>query len=244
MGNWRGNSPASYSTAQGPENWGAVRLEGDDDLTINGPAATSSAGASASTGGSYVRNVGMGIEGRPVEGVPTSKSARRASAPSWSSGRATVTSTPPLGATPKGKAKQAFESTSAAPVDAPSVGDSDPNAYVLSEIEERETARRDATILTAMAVLQTFHAHTLFQLSVLEDVLSKQGALPSSSAARAGERVVTLTPKEIVAFELGPLSGFDVRYLEWIVQEYAGDGLKLVIKRGWKDLFGAIFGYA
>lgn len=243
MGNWRGNSPASYSTAQGPENWGAVRLEGDDDLSINSPAATSGTGAPVDSGGTYVRNVGMGIEGRPVESASTSKSARRASAMSWSSGRTTVTAAPPPGAA-KGKGRQVSLSTSIAPAETSASGEGESNTYLLSQIEERENTRRDATVLTAMAVLQTFHAHTLFQLSVLEDVLSKQDALPYSSAASAGGRVVTLTPKDIVAFELGPLSSFDVRYLEWIVQEYAGDGLKLVIKRGWKDLFGALFGYA
>ncbi|KAF5319402.1 hypothetical protein D9619_008555 [Psilocybe cf. subviscida] len=244
MGNWRGNSPASYSTAQGPENWGAVRLEGDDDLTINSPVVTSGTGAPTGIAGTYVRNVGMGIEGRPVEGISTSGSTRRASALSWSSGRTTVVGAPSPAAILKGKGKQASVSTSVAPVEGPSGSEGDPNAYVLSQMDERDTERRDATILTAMAVLQTFHAHTLFQLSVLEDVLSKQGALPSFSAAGTGERVVTLTPKEIVAFELGPLSSVDVRYLEWIVQEYAGDGLKLVIKRGWKDLIGSLFGYS
>uniref|UniRef100_A0A0W0G5B6 Protein LCHN n=1 Tax=Moniliophthora roreri TaxID=221103 RepID=A0A0W0G5B6_MONRR len=36
MGSWRGNSTASYSTANGADNWGSIRLEGDDDLTLNG----------------------------------------------------------------------------------------------------------------------------------------------------------------------------------------------------------------
>lgn len=93
-----------------------------------------------------------------------------------------------------------------------------------------------------MALLQTFHAHTLFQLSVLEDVLTRQGATPPASDD-VGKRLVTLTPKDILAFELGPLSSLDARYLEWLAEEYAGSQVKVVIKRGWKDLLGAIFGY-
>lgn len=94
-----------------------------------------------------------------------------------------------------------------------------------------------------MALLQTFHAHTLFQLSVLEDILTRQGATPPPASDDVGKRLVTLTPKDILAFELGPLSSLDARYLEWLVEEYAGSQVKVTIKRGWKDLLGAIFGY-
>ena len=85
MGSWRGNSHTSYSTANGPENWGSVRLDGDDDLTLDG---------------TYVRNVGMGIEGRPNVGgstfnvPPTSpENARRLSA--MSSGKSSTVGTLP-----------------------------------------------------------------------------------------------------------------------------------------------------
>ncbi|KAK2465002.1 hypothetical protein APHAL10511_003078 [Amanita phalloides] len=40
LGSWRGNSKMSYSTENGLENWGAVRLEGDDDLTLSGSIKT------------------------------------------------------------------------------------------------------------------------------------------------------------------------------------------------------------
>ena len=52
--------------------------------------------------------------------------------------------------------------------------------------------------------------------------------------------VVYLTPRDILAFELGPFSGFDARYLKWLADEY---GVKVVVKRGWKDLLSAVFGY-
>ena len=37
-----------------------------------------------------------------------------------------------------------------------------------------------------------------------------------------------------------PFSGFDARYLKWLADEY---GVKVVVKRGWKDLLSAVFVY-
>jgi len=220
----------SYSTANGPENWGSVRLEGDDDLTVDG---------------AYVRNVGMGIEGRPVDGgstlgvsLATSKSSRRASAVSWSSGRATVVGT--------GNGKQRQVSSTSAPPAAASA-DGDDYATGSGSGQEGDGHMKDGQLLTTMAILQTFHAHTLFQLSVLENLLAQRGLSQLSSspvAARPRDNVFQLTPKDILAFELGPLSGFDAKYLEWLVQEYAGNGVKVVVKRGWRDLLNALFGYS
>lgn len=235
MGSWRGNSPMSYSTADGAENWGSVRLEGDDDLTVDG---------------AYVRNVGMGIEGRPVDGgstlgvsSATSKASRRASAVSWSSGRATVVGTL------SGNGKQRQGSTFAPPAVAAAGGDDHVSGH--GPGRESDGHMKDGQLLTTMATLQTFHAHTLFQLSVLENLLAQQGISQSSSATPTSrsrdkdkDNTVQLTPKDILAFELGPLSGFDAKYLEWLVQEYAGNNVKVVVKRGWRDLLGAIFGYS
>jgi hypothetical protein len=56
---------------------------------------------------------------------------------------------------------------------------------------------------------------------------------------------VQLTPKDMLVFELGPLSRLDAKYLEWLVQEYAGCGdVAMVVRRGWRDLLGAIFRYS
>ncbi|PPQ88359.1 hypothetical protein CVT25_002105, partial [Psilocybe cyanescens] len=229
MGSWRGNSTMSYSTANGAENWGAVRLEGDDDLTADG---------------TYVRNVGMGIEGRPAApetaglGVPsgtsTTKATRRVSAMSWSSGKATVVGT----VANNGKAKQ--PSSSSGPSGSANDNDNGEN-YGLEQYHdaEEESQRKSGQLLTTMAILQTFHAHTLFQLSVLKDLLARQPLGDPNGA----EKVVLLSPKDMLAFELGPLSSFDARYLEWLVQEYGGDGVRVVIKRSWKDLLAAVFGY-
>ncbi|KAF9484543.1 hypothetical protein BDN70DRAFT_872322 [Pholiota conissans] len=237
IGSWRGNSPMSYSSVNGPENWGAVHLEGDDDLSVKG---------------TYVRNVGMGIEGRPAEGSSSllgvggstsTKTIRRTSAVSWSSGKATVVNTLPSTSKSAGKARQVSTSVTVVP---PSDGAEDFTLDHLQNSEEETSRRRTSQVLTTMALLQTFHAHTLFQLSVFEDILVRQGATSVAGASddSASESVVSLTPRDIFAFELGPLSSLDAKYLEWLAEEYSGDNVKVVVKRGWRDLLGAIFGYA
>lgn len=232
MGSWRGNSHTSYSTANGSENWGSVQLEGDDDLTLDG---------------TYVRNVGMGIEGRPsgmTAGgstlTPTPRSARRISAMSWSSGKTSAT-----GTLPSSKTQQASSSSTSQTLTGPVhiAASSSGEAYTLNPLTDAEEVarRRNGQVMTALAILQTFHAHIAFQLSILENLLALQES--SSLTAGSGETVVYLTPKDILAFELGPFSGFDARYLEWLAQEYVDSGVKVVVKRGWRDLLGAIFGY-
>lgn len=227
MGSWRGNSPASYSTANGPENWGSVRLEGDDDLTLDG---------------TYVRNVGMGIEGRPTVGgstlsvsSPAPRNTRRISAMSWSSGKTSTAGTLPSSSNSR---TQQASSTQTGPV--PITTSSNGEVCTLNPYTNTEDVarRRNGQLMTALAVLQTFHAHISFQISVLENLLAQQDS--ASSDADSGEAVVYMTPKDILAFELGPFSSFDARYLEWLGQEY---GVRVVVKRGWKDLLNAIFGY-
>ena len=44
-------------------------------------------------------------------------------------------------------------------------------------------------------------------------------------------------PRNILAFELGPFGEFDARYLKWLAD------VQVVVKRGWKDLLSAVFGY-
>lgn len=289
LSSWRSPAPGAESEAT---NWGVtgntatgsnagpIRLEGDDDLssgTTKSPAP-----------GTYVRNVGMGIEGRPAEaGSSTLKNIKRSSAMSWSSGRTLL----PGSSSVNGKARQVSSST------IPAV--EEPREAPLVEDDTETQKHSDLDLWTTLALLQTFHAHTAFQISVLEDVLNKQrkkrkgsapgiesaysgsssnsGSSSSSSSlnARAGDSssngpptttstgpllpnngssqalsVVTLTPKDILAFELAPMSAFDARYLEWLAKEYAAptegenaDDVKVVLKRGWKDIIGAVLGY-
>ena len=192
----------SYSTADGPENWGAVRLEGDDDLTL--------------ASGAYVRNRGMGIEGGPNVSASggigntsaiNNRGPKRTSAMSWSSSK-------------NGTSGRTQEMPSSTVVASDSVA-------LIKDVQDKQ-------LLMTLALLQTFHAHTTFHLSVLESLLPEDWN---------SETVLQLGPKEVLAFELGPLSGNDARYLEWLAFEYA-NGMQLVVKRGWRDMLNILFGYS
>jgi len=200
IGNWRGNSTGSYSSSGG--NWGSVRLEGDDDL---------------SAGGSFVRSLGSGIEGRPIPGafrdtLPTSKAMRRSSGMSmWSLG----------GRSSRAEGSNAASSSSVTPGPEPMTKDA-------------EAAARGRQVLTTLALLQVLHANTGFLLARLAVFL------PSSTGGDAGPMI--LTPKDVMSFELGPLSGLDAKFIEWLADEYGG-GVRLVVRKGWKDLVGLVFGF-
>ena len=183
----------SYSTSNGA-NWGSVRLDGDDDLAVGMP---------------YVRNLGMGIEGRPEAGSSLTPTK---SPPSGISGSIGKSSSVKLNA----------RRASSLPI-------------VPSDAQAEPSERRDRQVLTTLALLQTFHANTCFQLSKLASFLPSEASTSSSGT-------MSLSPKDVTSFELGPLSSFDARYLQWLADEYGG-GVRVDIKRGgWRDWVGIIFG--
>lgn len=196
----------SYSTANGAANWGSIRLEGDDDLTVSG---------------SYVRNVGMGIEGIPT----MTPSGGIVNTPSSTSSKAKRSSA---------RASVSIEGHRTSASIALSSSYNPPNEMV-KELAER----RERQVSTTLALLRTFHAHTAFQLSQLQTIISRNAEYSTGSVSQG---TIYLTPKDILSFELGALSSFDVRYLGWLVAEYATD-TRVVVKRSWRDLFGMIFGY-
>ncbi|KDQ58139.1 hypothetical protein JAAARDRAFT_193588 [Jaapia argillacea MUCL 33604] len=287
MGGWRGNSTASYSSVNregewAVGNWGAVRLEGDDDLSLGTVAGENSRG-------SYVRNVGMGIEGRPSgsgvasvgigngNGARKSKSSRRSSggmswssltgkdrdrrqqqSSQWQAEEESTSSTPPVRLTAQDPKKVEAKD--------------DSEFEVIQAIKDKS---RDRDVLTTLALLQTFHAHTSFLLSRLESYLppvdSERLSTASTSTTTTGPSTpkisnaiistspapkdpplptaspkiltpVTLTPKDIVTFELGPLNSMDAKFIEWLAEEYGG-GVGVVVRRGWRDLLGLVFGF-
>jgi len=204
MGTWRDNSVASYSTVNGDmANWGQVRLEGDDDLSV---------------GGSYVRNLGMGIEGRPAA---TSDLDREVSGTSGSSK-----------ATKRASGMSVWSKFT----------NRDANDRLTQSGSDEEDARlrkREQQILLTLALLQTFHAHTtnlLFKLS---------HHLPSTPASSSNNNLSTiyLIPRDLYAFELGPLSSLDAQFIEWLGEEYGSRvGVRVVVRRGWKDLTRLVLG--
>ena len=138
-----------------------------------------------------MRNVGIGIEGRPngmnaggstlAVSPTTSKSARRISATSSSS---------------NGQARQVSSSPLRLDLCIPiTTSSGSGEAYTLNTYTDVEVARRrNGQVLTSLAILQTFHAHISFQLSVLENLRSLQDF--SSSSTTDGETVIYLMPKD------------------------------------------------
>ena len=83
------------------------------------------------------------------------------------------------------------------------------------------------------------------------------------SAPRAGkakgkekESVVTLSPKDLLALDLGPLSTMDARFVEWLANAYfvaasdtassrAREDVKVVVRKArWRDVVGVVFGFS
>ena len=104
---------------------------------------------------------------------------------------------------------------------------------------------------TTLALLQTFHAQTRFWLSHLAALLpppstaddnTREGSLIDLDAPAGEEVVVQLAPRDVLELELGPLSSLDARFVEWLVEEYAGGGagVRVCVRRGWRDLLGLV----
>ncbi|KAL4071859.1 hypothetical protein J3A83DRAFT_4236902 [Scleroderma citrinum] len=217
VGSWRDNSTQSYSTVNpdgSKANWGRVRLEGDDDLTIDGPV---------------VRSVGLGIEGRPsmggsaIEGGPNIKGLKRTRGMSLG-----------LGGSPN-----ASENTGSG-LSGEYPAQHSPDDPVAQRLRDERIERQ---IRTTLALLQTFHANSCFQLSRLAELLLPQSSAPRvTTVTPPGNDIVCLTPRDVLSFELGPFSSLDAHYLEWLGEVYGG-GKTVVVKRGWKDLMGMVLGF-
>lgn len=201
IGAWRSNSVASYSTVNGNMgNWGQVRLEGDDDLSV---------------GGSYVRNLGMGIEGRPVSPPDLDRGDSGGSGPSKTTGRVSGMS-----------AWSKFTNR-----------DADDQPIQLGDDGDARLRKREQQTLLTLALLQTFHAHTTNLLSKLSHYLPRDPT-PCSTGNLS---TIHLSPKELYSFELGPLSSLDAQFIEWLGDEYGSRvGVRIVVRRGWKDLARAV----
>jgi hypothetical protein len=161
MGTWRNNSVRSYSTVNGNmANWGQVRLEGDDDLSV---------------GGSYVRNLGMGIEGRPTAPSDLDREASGTSGTSKATKRTSGMSV-----------WSKFTNRD---------GNDRPIQFG-SEEEDARVRKREQQILLTLALLQTFHAHTTNLLSKLSY------HLPSTPAPSPVSNLSTiyLSPRDLYGF--------------------------------------------
>ncbi|KAI1784570.1 hypothetical protein LXA43DRAFT_1122371 [Ganoderma leucocontextum] len=252
MGAWRSTTPSSSDpeTPRRSENWGtnttmgsgSIRLDGDDELNV--------------------RMLGLGIEGRPSGSASTITSSRPSRVARRTSTMSVWTWAGVKGANTNASDAEPPATTTGEAL-APSEGMFIPGERnKLPEPTGPEDAaastRRNRQVLTTLALLQTFQANTTAILSRLGTFLEtrKLCGVPSSSSRRLGLSssagtgvegssdgvgTVVLTPKDVMAFELGPFSGLDARFVEWLGEEYGG-GVRVLVKRGWKDLVGLILG--
>jgi hypothetical protein len=192
-----------------------------------------------------VRAHGEGIEGRPMTvpaGSARSRSFRRRTFPE------PRTAAP---STQDGASNDVYKDD-----------DDHPDGDEAEEGEDGDDAVlvRDRQGRTTLALLQTFHAQTRFWLTRLAALLPPRTdhettytdaplAAPDDGDAREGERgaamVVQLAPRDVLELELSPLSSLDARFVEWLAEEYgashAGAGVRVFVKRGWRDLLGLVF---
>ena len=93
-------------------------------------------------------------------------------------------------------------------------------------------------VRTTLALLNIFHAHSQFLSERLSELLDEAGA-------DADSPTLVLTPRDVMALELGVLSDLDARFLEWLAERNEKSaGKKVVVRRGWKDLLGVLLGFS
>ncbi|KAH8105341.1 hypothetical protein BXZ70DRAFT_920533 [Cristinia sonorae] len=212
IGSWRATSPSAHGLSEPrSENWGSIRLGGEDYLSLRSEADSA-----------YVRNVGMGIEGRPSSSSDIgilhhrpSRHARRSSGMSmwtWASGKSSAVS---------------------------------PKDDIIDEgevIDPDVQGQHERQLMTTLAILHAFHKNTTALLLRLAQVLPAASSEPSDVADSSTAPHIVLTPKDVLMFKLGPLSSLDQRFVEWLAEEYGG-GVRLVVRRGWSELVGLVLGF-
>ena len=249
MGAWRSTSPITAAPppygGRRSQSWNSVRLDGDDERERAMPLADAN-----------VRTLGAGIEGgRPSAGGTVSgRTSRALKRVSTLSAFAWPNSSSGSGAGSKGDARIAV-AEAPAPTDAMFIpGDRSALPPPPPGGGARDGARQVATTL---ALLAAFRAHTtavLARFAVLLEARRFQqlpdasgvGVGAGGSAGAGGGRqqaaVVCFSPKDVMSFELGPFSGLDARFVEWLGEEYGG-GTRVLVRRGWKDLVGLVLGF-
>jgi hypothetical protein len=168
-----------------------------------------------------MRSLGLGIEGRPnvVVGLNT-KGMRKSSGMSWKGRKEKE----------RDKTKTGSETPEPEPASASSPTDAvEDDRDALTEAHEREA-------MTTLALLQTFHMNTAWQVARLHDLID------ASPPASETDMVLRLLPKDVLSFDLGPFSSLDAKFLEWLAEQY-GNGRKIVVRRGWKELMSFVLGW-
>ncbi|KAF8585278.1 hypothetical protein K439DRAFT_1388555 [Ramaria rubella] len=100
------------------------------------------------------------------------------------------------------------------------------------------TAALSRQTRTTLSLLAIFHAHSEFLSERLSELLDE------ASAESTSPTTLVLTPRDVIALELGVLSELDAKFLEWLAERNTKSaGRKVVVRRGWKDLLGVLLGF-
>jgi hypothetical protein len=94
-------------------------------------------------------------------------------------------------------------------------------------------------VRATLALLSVFQRHTLFVLDRLADLVAARDKTTTSPGSDATPLI--LTPRDLLTLELGTLSELDARFVEWIALAHLKK--TVVVRRTWKDLFSAFFGF-
>ncbi|KAH9938813.1 uncharacterized protein BXZ73DRAFT_89188 [Epithele typhae] len=248
MGAWRASSgptnasfgPPYASFPRRAESWNSnLRLDGgpDDDAI-----------STRTRSESHVRALGQGIEGRPPPPANgrTSRALRRVSTNTLSAlTRATKGNgtDPPRTSTSTLTMGKGTPSVSTSVVPVADIAPTPSSQMFIPGERGRQfpdapppPERRARQVATTLALLDAFHAHTSAVLTRFSVILETRRWEATSGG------LVCLTPKDVMSFELGPFSGLDARFVEWLGEEYGG-GVRVCVKRGWKDLVGLVLGF-
>ena len=80
-------------------------------------------------------------------------------------------------------------------------------------------------------------------------------SLSSQSADDRDAEEVIITARDLLSLELGVVSELDARFVEWLAEAEqnathkassshgTGSRRRIVVKRGWTELFGIVFGF-
>lgn len=298
MGTWRSNSRESFSTGVNSTNaggkqsagaWGAVNVPGDDDWSLEG---------------THMRTLGMGIEGSPSgtgtgsslatkrkdkdkdKGKDRDKDPETAKMRTLGLGIEGRPQRSRSGHSRKGSSSSTMMKVTPSQSTSTYIECVDPNVSISEgqdvdrntmSPEDEEDMRRQ-NVQTTLALLQTFHANTVFWLSKLREVIPPPSAISTpggissdriaissqdyTNAAEEGEEeTLTITARDLLALELGVLSELDAKFVEWLAEaegysDSSSSGSlsprarggrnarrrRVVVKRGWQELFGIFLG--
>lgn len=125
--------------------------------------------------------------------------------------------------------------------------DNDENGGRGGEAKSRRRNReRIENAQTTLAILNALHLHASLLLSRIDALLPPSPRSSSSPHTFSGTAVaepIILTPRDLLALDLGPFSALDARLVEWLAEVYqCAPGRRVSVRRGWRDYVSLVMG--